>query len=296
MAIDILALAKRKPQKIDYVLPGLVAGTVGAIISPGGTGKSALALQIAAQVAGGPDLLGIGDVSPGSAAYLPGEDPELVIEHRMFALLEHCSPEHREALAEQLLVEPLEQYDVDILDDRWLEALMRVAQGRRLLILDTLRMAHNGEENDGGEMKQVIGRLRIIAAQTGCTILFLHHTNKASMFAGAGGEQQASRGSSVLVDNIRWQGYLRNMTTEEADQYGVDEDCRGFFTEFGVSKQNYGRPIPPRWLRKISCKDEEIEGGYTLQPAVLAKSQPSQPKPSKKVSPAPIVRGNRDDW
>lgn len=273
MAIDILALSERKPERIDYVLPGLVAGTVGAVISPGGTGKSALALQIAAQVAGGPDLLGLGEIQHGSAAYLPGEDPQLVIEHRMFALLEHCSPATRQNLADHLLVEPLEQYDVDILDDRWLHAIMRIAEGRRLLILDTLRMAHSGDENDGGAMKQVVSRLRMIGAQTGCTVLFLHHTNKASMFSGTGSEQQASRGSSVLVDNVRWQGYLRGMTAEEAEQYSVDEDRRGFFTEFGVSKQNYGRPIAPRWLRKVSCSDEEVEGGYTLQPAVLEKSR-----------------------
>lgn len=278
MAIDILALAKQKPEKIDYVLPGLVAGTVGALISPGGAGKSALALQIAAQVAGGPDLLGLGEIKNGSAAYLPGEDPELIIEHRLFALLEHCSPEHRQNLADHLLVEPLEQHDVDILDDRWLDALMRVAEGKRLLILDTLRMAHSGEENDGGEMKKVVARLRMIGAQTGCTVLFLHHTNKASAFAGSGGEQQASRGSSVLVDNVRWQGYLRTMTAEEAEKHSVDEDRRGFFTEFGASKQNYGRPVAPRWLRKVSAMDEEIEGGYTLQPAVLEKPRKRKPK------------------
>lgn len=271
MAIDILALARQKPEKIDYVLPGLVAGTVGAIISPGGAGKSALALQIASQVAGGPDLLKLGEIKYGSAAYLPGEDPQLVIEHRLFALLEHCSPEHRQNLADHLLVEPLEKYDVDILDDRWFEAFIRIAERRRLLILDTLRMTHNLEESDSGDMKRVIGRFRMIAAQTGCTIVFLHHTNKASMFSGTGGEQQASRGSSVLVDNIRWQGYMRGMTAEEAEQLSVDEERRGYFVEFGVSKQNYGKPVAQRWLQKVSAMDEEIEGGYTLQPAVLEK-------------------------
>lgn len=279
MAIDILALAQQKPERIDYVLPGLVAGTVGAIISPGGAGKSALALQIASQVAGGPDLLGLGEIKHGSAAYLPGEDPQLIIEHRLFALLEHCSPEHRQNLADHLLVEPLDKHDVDILNLDWMQFFMQVAAGRRLLILDTLRMTHNLDESDSGDMKQVVGKFRIIAAQTGCTIIFLHHTNKASMFSGTGGEQQASRGSSVLVDNIRWQGYLRSMTADESEQHSVDEARRGYFVEFGVSKQNYGKPFAPRWFRKVSAMDEEIEGGYTLQPAVLEK-----PKNKKKGS------------
>ncbi len=56
MQINILTALSQKPENLDFVLPGLVAGTVGALVSPGGSGKSALALQIAALVAGGPDL------------------------------------------------------------------------------------------------------------------------------------------------------------------------------------------------------------------------------------------------
>lgn len=277
MAIDILALAQKKPEKIDYILPGLVAGTVGAIISPGGAGKSAFALQLAAQVAGGPDLLGLGEITSGSSAYIPGEDPELIIQHRTYALLEHCSPDHLQNLNDLLLIEPLDHCEIDILQPDWFERFIGFATGRRLLIIDTLRMVHDLEESDSGDMKRVVARFRMIAAKTGCAVVFLHHTNKISTFTGAGGEQQASRGSSVLVDNIRWQGYLRGMTEEEAPNHSVKPELRGFFVEFGVSKQNYGRPVAPRWLRKISAADEDIEAGYTLQPAVVEK-----PKNNKK--------------
>ncbi|WP_432759877.1 AAA family ATPase, partial [Escherichia coli] len=50
------------PPPLDYVLPNMVAGTVGALVSPGGAGKSMLALQLAAQIAGGPDLLEVGEL------------------------------------------------------------------------------------------------------------------------------------------------------------------------------------------------------------------------------------------
>ncbi|WP_223940026.1 helicase RepA family protein, partial [Aeromonas caviae] len=36
----------------------------------------------------------------------------------------------------------------------------------------------------------------------------LRHASKGAAMMGAGDQQQASRGSSVLVDNIRWQSYL----------------------------------------------------------------------------------------
>ncbi|MBP4078002.1 AAA family ATPase, partial [Aeromonas sp. MrichA-1] len=45
--IDILASFTELPPPIDYVLPNMVAGTVGALVSPGGAGKSMLALQLA---------------------------------------------------------------------------------------------------------------------------------------------------------------------------------------------------------------------------------------------------------
>lgn len=273
MPIDILSALSERPANLDFVLPGLVAGTVGAIVSPGGSGKSALALQLSAFIAGGPDLVGMGPIKHGFAAYLPGEDPEIAVKHRLFALGEQCSPGHREAMANNLYIEPLEKHSVDIMQPEWFEFIKKVATGRRLLILDTLRMVHQLDENDSSAMTQVVGRMKTIAATTGCSIVFLHHTSKSSAMNGQGAEQQASRGSSVLVDNIRWQGYLRGMSEADAKVYGVDDGQRRFFVEFGVSKQNYGAPYQPTWLRKVSGADPEIAGGYTLQLAVLDKAR-----------------------
>lgn len=273
MAINILALLEKKPEKIDYVLPSLVAGTVGALVSPGGAGKSALALQIAAQVAGGPDLIDFGSKKVGLSAYMPGEDPEIIIQHRLYALLEHCSPEHRQLMHENLLIEPLIDHNVNILEDQWFNYFLIVAKNRRLMIFDTLRMVHDEDENDSGAMKRVVGKFRQIASQTGCAIIFLHHTNKLSSFTGSGAEQGASRGSSVLVDNIRWQGYMRSMSEKECEDNGVDPEMKGYFVEFGISKQNYGAPFFPKWLRKVSCSDPDIEGGYVLKPALLEKNK-----------------------
>lgn len=270
MAIDILAAMREKPEPLRFVLPGLVAGTVGAIVSPGGSGKSAAALQLCAQVAGGPSLMGI-ESEVGSAAYLPGEDPELAVRHRLFALGEQCSAEQRERMAQSFLIEPLDGYEVNILSTEWHQFFYQVALNRRLLVIDTLRISHQLDENDSGAMSQVVGAMKRIAMQTGCAIVFLHHTSKSSAMNGQGAEQQASRGSSVLVDNIRWQGYMATMSAEEAKIWGVDEERRRHFVQFGVSKQNYGAPFEPIWLRKVGCGDPEVVGGYTLQKAVLEK-------------------------
>jgi len=231
-------------------LPGMVAGTVGALISPGGAGKSMLAVQLAAQLAGGPDLLGLGDLPTGQVVYLPAEDPASAIQHRLHALGQHLDSGQREAVAAGLTIQPLIGAGPDLLEPRWFSALQRIAEGKRLLVLDTLRRFHSAEENASGPMAQVIGRMEAIADGSGCSVVFLHHASKGAALMGAGDQQQASRGSSVLVDNIRWQSYLSGMSAAEADDLGVDERQRGYFVRFGVSKTNYGPPFSARWYRR----------------------------------------------
>ncbi len=50
-----------------------------------------LALQLAAQIAGGPDLLEVGELPTGPVIYLPAEDPPTAIHHRLHALGAHLS-------------------------------------------------------------------------------------------------------------------------------------------------------------------------------------------------------------
>lgn len=248
--IDIWSCFATTPAPLDYVLPNMVAGTVGAIVSPGGAGKSMLALQLAMQIAGGPDLLGIGELPIGQVVYLPAEDPITALHHRLYAIGQHISPEQRHAIAESLLIQPLIGTGPDVMNPRWFDGLKRAAEGRRLMVLDTLRRFHIEDENASGPMAQVIGKMEAIATETGCSIVFLHHANKGAAMTGAGDQQQASRGSSVLVDNIRWQSFLSGMTRPEAEEYGVDNDQRGYFVRFGVSKTNYGEPFQERWFRR----------------------------------------------
>lgn len=297
MSIDVLKAFENPPKPLDYVLPGMIAGSVGAIVAPGGAGKSMLILQIAAQIAGGPDTINLGDYPPGSVVYLPAEDPESTIITRLFSLGRVISPEQRIVVADQLLIESLVGKEVNILDPRWTEALVRIAEGRRLMILDTLRRFHAADENDSGAMSMVIGRMEAIAKKTGCSIVFLHHASKSSAMGGTGDQQQASRGSSVLVDNIRWQGYLAGMTKDEApkwttrqfDRAPLTADDARFYVRFGVSKQNYGPPVAEQWLRRG-------EGGI-LSPADIMHTQGSQKQVKKaSISQTKQTRNSRDDW
>lgn len=128
--INILEAFAAAPPPLDYVLPNMVAGTVGALVSPGGAGKSMLALQLAAQIAGGPDLLEVGELPTGPVIYLPAEDPPTAIHHRLHALGAHLSAEERQAVADGLLIQPLIGSLPNIMAPEWFDGLKRAAEGR----------------------------------------------------------------------------------------------------------------------------------------------------------------------
>jgi RecA-family ATPase len=283
MALDLMAAFTELPLPIDFVLPGFVAGTVGALVSPGGAGKSMLALQLAAQIAGGPDLLEVGELPTGAVVYLPAEDPPIMIRHRLYALGAHLTAAQRQAVAAGLLIQPLIGRCPDILSQPGFDFIRRAAEGRRLLILDTLRRYHGVDENAGWAMAEVVGRLEAIAADTGCTVMYLHHTSKAASTAGSGDQPQASRGSSVLVDNARWQAFLTGMTEDEAARWGIDEAQRGFFVRYGVSKMNFGAPLQDRWFKR--------HDGGVLKPALLERQKRQSPTRLKSVT-----RSGNDNW
>lgn len=254
MAIDILSAFEKEPPPLDFVLPGLLAGTVGAIVSPGGAGKSLLALELSVLTASGLDLSGFGGgvVRPiGKVAFMAAEDPADAIVHRLHSLGGHIDSEHRELVAKNMVIEPLAGLPVNIMEPASLAMVESLAVGRRLMFFDTLRRFHQLDENDSGQMAQLIGVLEGIATRTGCALVFLHHSSKSAAMNGQGDMQQASRGSSVLVDNVRWQMYLAGCSKDEAKAMDIEEEMRKRFVRAGVSKVNYGGDVNDTWLRRM---------------------------------------------
>ena len=258
--IDIMDSFTSAPPVLDFVFDGLLAGTVGGIVAPGGAGKSMLALALAALISSGHDptsggLPQIGGT--GRVMYLPAEDPAEVIQHRLHHLGRLLPEYARFAVAENLTIDPLLGCIPDLCSNEWLESLIAGAEGQRLMIIDTLRRFHQEDENDNGRMTYVIQRLEQIPKRTGCTVLFLHHTSK---FGSQSGDQSASRGASSITDNCRWQANLITMSVEEAAKRDVKDQCRRDFVQFVTTKSNYGKPYEC-WLRRV-------EGGMLVKATV----------------------------
>jgi RecA-family ATPase len=213
-------------------------------------------LQLAASIAAGCDLTGLGWVAPGSAArqatYFPAEDPEIALRHRLYPLGQRIASQ----CARDLVVENLRVYSVssgpNLLQQQWFDEIRRKAEGSRLVVFDTLRRFHFADENASGDMAMVLSALETIANDTGAAVLFLHHTNKGSALNGQGGEQQASRGSSVLVDNVRWQANLTGMKEKEAINHCIPTDERHLYVRLTLPKINYSAKPVDEWLIRTS--------------------------------------------
>lgn len=258
---DVWAAFTKKPQTPDFIWPGFLSGTVGALIAPGGTGKSYFALQAAMGVAcptSGGDMLGLAPSKAGQVFYFAAEDPDSAVARRVYAMGEHLSQSAKKTISENLIIEPALGRCIDITKEGQLENLVQQCAGCRLVIFDTLNRIHSKDENNNSDMARVVGSLELIAARTGAAVLFLHHVSKGSVRDGMGASQQAARGASALIDNARWCGYIAGMSEEESKrfserssrQHKIGNERRSAFLRFGVSKQNHSTAFSDRWFER----------------------------------------------
>lgn len=271
MAIDIANAFENEPPVLDFIWPGFLAGTVGALIAPGATGKSYFSLEAAMSIAcgvSGGDLLNIVPARSGRVVYVAGEDPTTALLQRIYAIGQHLGPDARQIIAKNLTIEPIIGKRLNIMNDQQLDDMINICAESRLIVLDTLSRIHQLDENSNGDMAHLISTLEYLASTTGASVLYLHHVNKGSVREGFTAQQQAARGASALIDNVRWCGYIAKMTEQEAKRFSanksssnpIDEE-RDHFIRFGISKQNYDKPMDDRWYRRHK--------GGVLLPAAL---------------------------
>lgn len=260
MAIDLKAAFENAPPKLDFVWPGFLAGTVGAMIAPGAAGKTFWALQAAMAVAcsaPGGDLLNISPTLSGRVVYLAAEDPASALRRRIYSIGQKLTPSARLAITKSMTLQVITGDRWNIMDALELERLVIECAGCRLIVFDTLSRIHRLDENSNGDMANLISTFEYVAAKTGASVLYLHHVSKGSAREGQTDQQHAARGASVLVDNVRWCGYLAKMGEDEAKKLRIRNqgiasliDQRGNFVRFGVSKQNYETAPHNQWYSR----------------------------------------------
>lgn len=285
-SLDLASCIAHRPAMPEQILPGLIRGAVGALFSPGGVGKTTLALQISAYRATGRDFLGFGPCTPGRVVVFAAEDPPAILGMRIHDIAARLADDERRLLVENLRVVPVScQMLRDLLDGgETARAMREAAEGRDLVVIDIISRFHYGDENAREDAAAVMRRLECIA-EAGCAVIFLGHVSKAAAMNGQGDMQQAAKGSAVWVDEARWVAFLSTCSDSEAKEHGIAPDDRRRYVRHGLSKANYTEPRPDIWLRREA-------GGvlvrHEMPAAVKAKA--------KTYAAASGGRGDDNDW
>ncbi len=178
----------------EFAIDGLIeTESVGAIFGKPGSGKSFIALDMAASIASGTPYHGR-DVLQGVVIYIAGEGHN-GLKRRLMAWERH----HGVSLANAPL--HFSKRATNLLDqeaaDGVIAATDAVAQAEgkppRLVIVDTVaRNFGGGDENSTRDMSAFVAGVDSIKGRfPGCSVLLVHHTGH--------GEGDRARGSSVLL-------------------------------------------------------------------------------------------------
>lgn len=258
--IDVFGAFEKEPPAQDFIFPGFLAGTVGGLVAPGGAGKSILALHMAAAITCDhpqANTTGLEITAHGNVLYVNLEDPPDEIRRRLYFLGQRFDLVTRKCIAGGLHLSARQGIPTDVMHPKFHEELLKTATGKRLVIIDTLSRCHRLDENDNGQMAQLVAKLEEIPKETGASLLFLHHTSKGAALSGQSNLQQAARGASSLIDNARFSASLIKMTAEESekltdspDGHPIGEERRGLFARYETTKQNYGHVEVGHWYRR----------------------------------------------
>lgn len=260
---------------MDLVMPGLEAGSIGIIGSPGGTGKTWLILYLMCLIAIFGNACG-GTFAPGAVLYSNAEDGMRAMMRRLQAIAALYSREWGEAIKKmgdfqltghsapsakypdlpvKLLNANLNIMDnrgenIDLMETQWRDrflfwgekAAKKSIGGRlRAIILDTYTKHHHGDENSNSDMGISQGNEDYIAKELNCVVIVLHHTSKAAALEGRADTIEAFRGSSALVWNRRYAATLTSMTPDEADGFYDVSNCNELPTEAATIQEHERR-------------------------------------------------------
>ncbi len=242
------------PRKEDFVLPGLLVGQVGLLCSPGGAGKSGVALILANQIASGgkKDLLGFGEIMNGSVVMFTLEDPLTIFSARQRSLKEDLSSEEYEAFKKNLHIvdatESQNQMSSEYVISNAREAIKGKPEGAalRLVIIDHLSYWSNSDLNDGAQCGELIKNFNHIAQELECAVLILHHTNRGSMMKGKDRQTGSVNigGSYKLHSLVRWVAILEHIEQAELKKiYKLEGKNEDDYKLLSIDKVNHGEKL-----------------------------------------------------
>lgn len=253
-----------------WLVPGmLLRGHLTGLISPGGIGKSSLALGLALGCAAG-DVAALGlqmsaAVSRCPVVIISTEDDEAEIWARTWG---YCQ---RHGLDMSVLEGNVHIFDggdtpfksvarhpasKQLHRTKMLASLSQyvAAVGAGLVVFDPLVETHDAQENDNGEVALVMSAMRAVCRGNGAAGLVVHHSRKLGPLD-AISPDNAARGAGALVNGFRLNFMLSRPTAEDAAGMGLSEADAAPLFRLDKGKGNY---LPPgrdtKWFRTVGLQ------------------------------------------
>ena len=279
----------------------LIRRFVSVLAAPGGVGKSALALGIAAALATGKEILGERVHHSVPVWVLNLEDPMEELHRRLAALMRlHAVP--REALDGRLFLHSgrtrrLTMAALDA-DGSSIEHPDRAGvidacrgAGIGLLVVDPFVKSHRLDENSNAQMDAAATAWAEVAEATGAAVLLVHHVRKGGSATGGGGDVDAARGAKSLTDAARSAFLLSVMSPEEAQSLSVPERERWRHVRLDDAKANLApRAETARWFRLETVALGNASPDYPHGDQVAAITPWAAPSPFRGLTPTDCNR------
>lgn len=229
--------SKIKPREWLYG-DHLIRKFVSLTVSPGGLGKSSLALVEAMAMASGQALLKDAEVhepDPLRVWYWNGEDPQEETQRRVVAAAKHYNLSPSDFVSrlftdtgreQAITLGQIVRGEIGLDEDLFLSLeTSMLANEIDVLVLDPFVSAHRMGENDNNAIDAVIKRLGKLADRTNAAVEIVHHVRKPSK-TDEETDVNDARGASALLGGVRSARVLNVMSKDIAKKAHIPDDLR----------------------------------------------------------------------
>ncbi|MFN3612618.1 AAA family ATPase, partial [Tepidimonas sp.] len=245
----------------------LMRGQITLMPAAGSSGKSSLALTIAAHGAVGKGFGPYEIAAPFKSVVYNAEDDLDEQSRRLYAICQEYKLDFERVKEgvlllssdDLLLTVAYSSGNQVVTYDQHVQAIVNLASDPDvgLLVLDPLVEIHNCDEQDNGEMRQVMGVLRRITKDANVAGLIPHHTNKQSGSFGQNraGNPDTARGAGAIINSARIAVTLFNASDEDRRVYGITEDEKHLYARLDDAKMNLSLASSRSvWFKKTSVR------------------------------------------
>ena len=224
----------------------LLRGSVSMIVAPGGAGKTALATGMALSLVTGRDFMGSKVWHGPKKVWLWNlEDSVEELSRGLQAAATYWSISADDLNGNLFLNSALSGDQLKLVSNRSgslqedydvAEAIVSQLVENKIdvLFIDPFVSSHDANENDNKSMDAVVKLLALIAYEANCSIVLLHHTNKA--FGQV--NENSARGASSVVNAARSVVTINPVSKDEGQAFGIDEDDVDAYIKLHDHKNN----------------------------------------------------------